>query len=184
MTFEQYQIILKDGSLGIIRSPKIEDAEAIIDLMHKTSGETDFLMSYPEERSFTVEDEENYLKTIIDYPSAYMMLCEIEGKVVAMSTISWSTRIKIGHRASIGIMVLKDYWNIGIGTKMFEKMIEIAEACDSLIQIELDYIEGNNNGRGLYEKMGFKIVGIKPNAIRLKDGTLLNEYSMIKELKR
>ena len=35
-----------------------------------------------------------------------------------------------------------------------------------------------------YEKLGFRIIGVKPNAIRLKDGTLLNEYSMIKELKR
>ena len=38
--------------------------------------------------------------------------------------------------------------------------------------------------RALYEKMGFRITGVKPNAIRLKDGTLLNEYSMIREIRR
>ena len=38
--------------------------------------------------------------------------------------------------------------------------------------------------RALYEKMGFRITGVKPNAVRLRDGTLLNEYSMIREIKR
>ena len=35
----------------------------------------------------------------------------------------------------------------------------------------------------LYEKFGFRIAGILPDAIRLKDGTLLNEYRMVKKLR-
>ena len=38
--------------------------------------------------------------------------------------------------------------------------------------------------RALYEKMGFRITGVKPDAIRLKDGALLNEYSMMRKIKR
>jgi len=60
----------------------------------------------------------------------------------------------------------------------------IAEENEQILQMELDFIEGNNRARALYEKMGFKIVGVRPNAVRLKDGTLLNEYSMIREIKR
>ena len=43
-----------------------------------------------------------------------------------------------------------------------------------------------NNKRAVrfYEKMGFRITGVHPNAIRLKDGTLLNSYTMIKELRQ
>ena len=36
----------------------------------------------------------------------------------------------------------------------------------------------------LYEKYGFKIVGERPNAFKLKDGRLLKEYFMQKELKK
>jgi hypothetical protein len=32
--------------------------------------------------------------------------------------------------------------------------------------------------------MGFRITGINFNAIRQKDGTLCNEYSMIREINR
>ena len=63
-------------------------------------------------------------------------------------------------------------------------MIRIAEANPDILQVELDFIEGNARARALYEKMGFRITGVRPNAIRLKDGTLLNEYSMIREIKR
>ena len=84
----------------------------------------------------------------------------------------------------MAIALLKEFWNQGIGTRMFEEMIRIAEANENLIQMELEFVEGNTQARALYEKMGFRITGINPNAIRLRDGTLLNEYCMIREIKR
>ena len=45
----------------------------------------------------------------------------------------------------------------------------------------MEFVEGNVRARALYEKMGFRITGVRPNAIRLRDGTLLNEYLMIRE---
>ena len=36
----------------------------------------------------------------------------------------------------------------------------------------------------LYEKMGFVITGELPNAIRLKDGTLLSDFKMIRKIER
>ncbi|MFG6348283.1 MAG: GNAT family N-acetyltransferase [Lachnospiraceae bacterium] len=53
-----------------------------------------------------------------------------------------------------------------------------------ITQIELDVVEGNSRARHLYGKMGFRITGVRPNAIRLKDGTFLNEYMMVKEINR
>jgi ribosomal protein S18 acetylase RimI-like enzyme len=67
---------------------------------------------------------------------------------------------------------------------MFEEMIRLAENREDVLQIELEFVEGNARARHLYEKMGFRITGVRPNAIRLKDGTLLNEYTMIREIKR
>ena len=92
--------------------------------------------------------------------------------------------LKTRHRATVAIALLKEYWNLGIGTRMFEELIRIAEANKNITQMELDFIEGNTRARALYEKMGFRITGVKPNGIRLKDGTMLNEYMMVREVKR
>ena len=113
-----------------------------------------------------------------------MIMCIVDGKVVGNCEIIFFNNMKTKHRASVAIALISDFWNQGIGTKMFEEMIRLAEEREGVIQIELEYVEGNARARHLYEKMGFRIVGVRPNAIRLKDGTLLNEYMMIREIKR
>ena len=91
---------------------------------------------------------------------------------------------ELPHRAEVAIALCKDYWNLGIGTRFFRELIRIAEGNPDITQMELEFVEGNTRARALYEKMGFRITGVKPNAIRLKDGTMLNEYSMIREIQR
>ena len=90
--------------------------------------------------------------------------------------------MKTRHRAEVAIALLKEYWGQGIGTRLFEEMIALAREKGDTLQLELDFVEGNTRARALYEKMGFRITGVHPNAIRLKDGTMLNEYSMVKQL--
>lgn len=65
---------------------------------------------------------------------------------------------------------------------MFSEMISIAKE-KGILQLEPDYMEGNERARTLYEKMGFIHVGERPDAVRLKDGTMLKEFSMIKNCK-
>ena len=77
---------------------------------------------------------------------------------------------------------MQAFWGLGIGTAMFQKMEEEARKHD-VSQLELEYIEGNQRGLALYQKMGFETVSYKPDAICLKDGTLLKEYFMIKKLR-
>ena len=92
--------------------------------------------------------------------------------------------MKTKHRAIVAIALLSEYWNQGIGTRMFQELIRLAESREDVLQMELEFVEGNARARHLYEKMGFRITGVHPSAIRLKDGTLLNEYMMIREVKR
>ena len=111
-----------------------------------------------------------------------MIVCLVDGKVAGNCQIVWKTGIKTRHRAQVAIALLKEFWNLGIGTAMFTEMIDIARSNPDIIQMELEFIEGNTRARALYEKMGFRITGVKPNAIRLKDGTLLNEYQMVRKM--
>ncbi|CAM4117697.1 hypothetical protein STPE111643_03005 [Streptococcus penaeicida] len=69
-----------------------------------------------------------------------------------------------------------------MGSKLLSEAINIVNNNKDILQIELDFVEGNSRARALYEKFGFRITGVKPSAIRLKNGELLNEYSMMKEL--
>ena len=169
----------------MIRSPKDEDIQGMLDCLRIAAGETDYILPYPEEcRKHTVENEKALFDRVNRADNEAMLICLVEGKVAGSCQITWGNKMKIRHRASIGIVLLSEFWNQGIGTRLFQELIRIAEENPNLMQLELDFIEENNRARALYEKMGFRVTGVRPDAIRLKDGTLLNEYSMIRQIRR
>ncbi|MCD7954409.1 MAG: GNAT family N-acetyltransferase [Lachnospiraceae bacterium] len=176
---------LKDGRRALLRSPKKEDTQGALDFLYIVAGETDFLMSYPEEcRKYTAESEWNYLEQKNISENEAMLVCIVEGRLVGNCEISFQQNLKTKHRASVALGIIREFWNQGIGTRMLQELIRLSQSREDVLQVELDFIEGNNRARYLYEKMGFRITGIRPNAVRLKDGTLLNEYMMMKEIKK
>ncbi len=181
MLFESKNIILKNKAAAILRNPEKSDAKDMNTFFKACFSETDFFIRYPEEWTQTEEGEAEFIESSNKSQYSMVIICVIEGKIVGNCSLMFNQRIKTRHRASISIGVLKKYWGLGIGTAMFSEMISIAGE-NGIAQIELDYIEGNSQARSLYEKMGFILTGEKPNAIRLKDGTMLKEFSMIKEL--
>lgn len=185
MIIQPFEFQLKDGRKALIRSPKDEDIQGVLDYLRISAGETEFILRYPEEcGKYTPEGEKALFDRVNASDHEAMLVCLVEGKVAGNCQIMWSTGMKTRHRASVAIALLKAYWGQGIGTRLFREMIRIAEANEQILQMELDFVEGNARARALYEKMGFRITGVRPNAIRLKDGTLLNEYSMVREIKR
>ncbi len=185
MFIQECEYALKDGRKALIRSPRDEDIQGILDFLYISAGETEYITRYPEEcNQYTPEGEKALLDRINASKNEVMLVCLVEGKVAGNCQIGWNNRIKTRHRASIAIALLSEFWNQGIGTRLIQELIRIAEENENILQIELDYVERNIRARALYEKMGFRICGVKPNAIRLKDGTLLNMYSMIREIRR
>ena len=183
MVIKDIEFTLKDGRHAVLRSPGDEDIQGMLDYLYISSGETEFILRYPEEcGKYTPEGEKALFDRINASENEAMLVCTVDGKVAGNCQIGWKPGLKVRHRASVAIALLKEFWNQGIGTRMFQEMIRIAEENENITQMELEFIEGNTRARALYEKMGFRIVGIKPNAIRLKDGTMLNEYYMIREI--
>ena len=175
---------LKDGRKALLRSPKEEDVAGMIEYLFVSAGETEFILRYPEECSkYTPEREKELFARKNSSENEAMLVCLVDGKIAGNCEISFMVGMKTKHRASVAITLLREYWNQGIGTRMIQELIHLAESRDDLLQLELEFIEGNTRARHLYEKMGFRITGVRPNAIRLKDGTLLNEYMMIREVK-
>lgn len=182
MIYPDIPITLKDGAQAVLRSPRAEDAQELLEFIRAACGETDFLLNYPEEYdSLTVEDEANYLQSINDSDTEVMIVCEVDGRIAGNCNLSIKKHIKSRHRGLLGIALYREFWGRGIGTKMFETLIAIAKE-KGLRQLELEYIEGNERGVALYRRMGFEPMCVKEDAIQLKDGRLLREYTMIKRL--
>ena len=184
MIFEAKEITLKNGIRAILKTPEKTDARMLLDTVRAASGETDFLSRCPEDwESFTVEDEEKWIGNNRDSENNLIIACYIGGKAVGSCDITFFNDMKIAHRAGIGIAIRKNYWSMGIGSAMFEEMIKEAEKHGGTEILELEYLEGNERGKALYEKFGFKTVAVKPKICKLKDGSYQDLFYMQKVIK-
>ncbi|MBR5283680.1 MAG: GNAT family N-acetyltransferase [Clostridia bacterium] len=184
MMIEAREIKLKDGRTCVVRTPRKEDGQAVLDYMLQLNGETEFVLSYPDEFCITGEQEGNFLESLAQSPNGLMVACFDGEKCIGNAHIDFPGRDKLKHRASIAVGVLKDYWRNGLATAMFEILTEAAIHRPEVVCIGLEYIEGNDRACALYEKQGFKEIYRKPDAIRWRDGSIHAEIGMVKYLEK
>ncbi len=184
MIFDIKEYKLKDGRTLTLRNPEVWDARVVLSVFRQVSDETEFLLNYPEEirERYTLESEAAFLRKIKDNPNSLMILAFVDGEYAGNCNIDFNTKIKTGHRRQIGIAIQRKFWNLGIGSILFENLIQTAEDRGGILQLELDVLEGNERAMALYRKFGFETVASLPDAIKLKDGRLLKTYTMIKKL--
>lgn len=181
MIFDEKKITLKNGQTALLKSPCVGDAEKMLHYITKACGETEYLLRYPEEWNISVEQEEGWVNRLRSSPDTLPIACYVDGAVAGNCEIGFRGGMKTSHRATVAIAILKEYWNLGIGSAMFEELIAAAKKRGTEI-MELAFIEGNERARHLYEKFGFRIVSEKPNAFKLKDGSYRKEFHMQKYL--
>ena len=180
MQYKSKEITLKNGKTAVFRSPVPEDAPQMLTYLRTTAAESVYLLRYPEECTMTVEQETGFLQRVNESPADVMIVCFVDGVLAGNCQLSMKTRIKTRHRGEAAIAIEQAYWNLGIGTAMFEEMIAIARS-HGLTQLELAFIEGNDRARHLYEKMGFTVEGLRKSAMQV-DGHLVDEYYMARLL--
>ncbi len=185
MIIEEKYIKLRDGRAALLRSPSADDAEEMLGFLKKVSTETNFLLRGADDPLMTLGDEKKYLEKNRGSENDLMICCFIDDngtyRLAGSCGLSFGARRKTSHRANLGISVLKEFWSLGIGTALMEEADRAAREKGAL-QIELEFVEGNSRARALYERCGFRLAGIHPDAFLMPDGTLKNEYLMIKKL--
>jgi len=183
MIFDDKIITLKDGTTAILKTPEIEDAEMLLNSIKTASNETEFLSRIIEDwETVTVESEEKFINNVRESRNTLFIACYADGVISGNCDITFKTGSKTSHIATVGIALQKKYWNIGIGSAMFNELMKAAEEHKGTEIVDLEMIEGNNRAKALYEKFGFEVISVKPKIFKLKDGTYQNVIYMQKYL--
>ena len=181
MITEPKEYLLKNGLKVVVKTPEIEDAYNIVNHIIAVARSTHFLLSEPEDFQKYLDDIDLEKEKLRQYRDGkdYMFAVYLDGIVIANSNLNFFNHLKDRHRARVGIGIQKEYWNLGIGTILFNEMIETARNTPGIEQIELEVISINERAKHLYEKMGFRKVGTLPHQLKLPDGTYYDEDVMV-----
>ena len=166
---------------NMIMQNRIMDAEMLLDYLKITGAETKFLIKEPEEITFTIEQEQEYIKNQNESENSIMILGFLDGEYVGNCALMGNRLIRFRHRVTMGIALYQRFTNMGIGRIMIEELIAIAKE-KGFEQMELEVIAGNDRALHLYKSLGFEIHGAFPKNMKYKDGTYADAYWMMKEL--
>lgn len=166
---------LKDGRECCLRNGEESDAQAVIDNFNLTHAQTDYLLSYPDESGFDLQQEIDFLRKKKESADEIEILALLDGEIAATAGIDRvGSRYKVRHRAEFGISVDEKYWNLGIGRALLKACVECALKA-GYEQLELEAVAENERAVALYKSEGFEEYGRNPKGF-------LSRYSGFQEL--
>ena len=176
---EKYEL---NGKEIILRSASPEDAELLVDYLKTVTGETRFLMTYPDEVRYTIEEEVKFINSHNESENCLLIMAYVNGEYAGNCSFEGrasSRRVK--HRADIGIALFQEYTGFGLGRLMLEVLLKKMKE-QGFEQAELAVAGGNDRAYHLYESIGFKECGCIPKANKYDDGTYSDEFIMVRSL--
>lgn len=183
MLIRDIEFTLHDGRKAVLRSPNLGDAEECLQLLRTAAKETPFVGRSPQDcEECDLTWQTDYIRKMNMGSHTYMVVCEVEGTIVATGKLWFEKRERERHRGSLTICVLSDYWRQGIGKQMMLTMKAIAKNRDGITQLELYTASTNYRAQELYHSVGFRTVAVLPNSHKLAKGEMLDRYFMVCEI--
>ena len=182
MRYLEKTIRLPRGAACILRSPGPADSAALLEYLRLTSGETPYMIRFPDEITNTEEEEVAFLENLLLSPNAGMIAAWQGGELMGNCGINpIGIQRKLHHRASFGIAVKKRFWGLGVGGALLDAAIRTAAEL-GYEQLELGVFAGNGRAQLLYASRGFTEIGRTPRAFRLSENDYDDELLMAKTL--
>jgi len=138
-----------------IRPIEAGDAKGI-NQIRRMPGVFENLLAIPSEK---VSRTEEFIVRQDSNTHHFVAVTEIrpgEELVIGSAALSVSPSPRMRHSATLGIMVHKDYQNMGVGTALMKTLLDIADNWLMLVRVELTVFEDNERAIHLYEKFGFE----------------------------
>ena len=166
-----------------IRPIESKDARGM-NALRRMPGVFENILGIPSER---ITRNEDGIRNLGSNTHSFVAVTALDGGeelVIGCCALSTSMNPRRRHSADVGMMVHADYQGIGVGKKLMETMLDIADNWLMLVRVELDVYTDNERAIALYKKFGFEIEGTKVKEA-IRNGEYVDSYMMarIKEFK-
>ncbi len=146
-----------------------KDAEALLKYRDVIGAESDNLTFGREGSGMTLEAQEAFIQKTRKDEGSVIYVGKINDEIVALGSITAYNKPRIRHRGELGLTVRKPYWNQGIATKMMQALMDFAKESTSCEIVELEVRSDNKAAIHLYEKFGFRTIGVYEKFFKIGD---------------
>ncbi|MDQ3192818.1 MAG: GNAT family N-acetyltransferase [Bacteroidota bacterium] len=183
MKFQQTEIRLKNNKFVEIRQCNVEDAEELIKTVKTYLGDSACVPLDPDEFNYTIEQERELIQSFIENKNSLFLIAIYNEQIVGNIDLSGSQRKALKHTAVIGMGMLKEWRNTGLGTALLNCSINWAKQNPLLELLWLQVYANNQAGISLYKKAGFMENGIQKNFFKNQQNIYFDNITMSLELK-
>ena len=125
---------------------------------------------------------EHWIEELNCNQNSLLLVAEDNGKIIGNIDVTSNRRSMLKHTGYIGMGVHEDWQNNGVGTILFQRMIECYEINNEIELLWLQVFGTNTAGLLLYRKFGFEESGRQEKFIKRYDGTYIDNVIMTKKL--
>lgn len=171
----------KTGRKILLRYPEKGDVLELMRYINELVEENTFIAM---DKKVNEEQEKSYVEGILKNIKAkeqIVILAAHEKKIVGNGGVT-REKGKSKHVGRMDISVSKEYRNEGIGSLLFEELINFAKSSLELKIVYLTVYGNNNRALHFYKKFGFKKCGLIPGGA-LHRGEYVDHVYMYKNLK-
>jgi len=170
------EITLKNGKTITLKSPVPEDAENLLNHLKNLFQTAYRNMNHPKNHwdHVTIEDEFRILTDFKNSDQKFMISAFDGDKIIGNLGLFGFGGEFLKHNARLGMGLEPDYQNLGLGSALMSYALESAKQIN-IKRVELTVRTFNQAGIKLYEKAGFRQVGLLKNTAFI-DGEYCDEY--------
>lgn len=161
--FSPKNVNLKNGLSIIIRHAEVSDAENLLKAIKVYIPQSQFIPKLESEIKLTVAQESEWIQSFLTHDNSLLLIAEHNGQIIGNIDLTANRRKIMEHTAVIGMGIINEFRNIGLGTVLLSEVINWAKQNPILELIWLQVYTENALGLGLYKKMGFIESGIIKN---------------------
>jgi putative acetyltransferase len=107
----------------------------------------------------------------------YVLVALADGEIVGYAGLHGSDNPRRAHAWYLAMSVRDDWHGRGVGTRLLEALVDLADNWLGALRIELTVYTDNAPALKLYRKFGFEVEGTH-RAFALRDGRYTDSYAM------
>jgi len=169
MKFSSTDIILNNKEIVTLELCNVEYAEELIKSVKNYLADSKYMLTGPDDFNPTLEQEKQWIRSFLEKENSLLLIARHGGKILGNIDITGGKVEITKHTAVIGMGILKEWRNTGLGTALLNKGIEWARQNPLLEILWLQVFAENTAAITIYKNAGFEIDGVQKRFFKAKD---------------